>query len=205
MNLPYSVLIGILSLIFSYLFGSIPTGYIAGKLISGIDLRELGSGSTGATNVLRHVGKRAALVVFILDISKGILPVLYLRYLALGDHWQVIAGLAAVIGHIWPVWLKGKGGKAVATGLGVLLGLSWPVGIASLGVFLSIFSVSKIVSLASSITALLLPLLMFLSFESNTFILPYFLASLAMMAFVLWRHRTNIHRLIKGTEPKIGQ
>ena len=96
---------GFLMLVFGYLLGSMPTGYLAGKWIAGIDLRLKGSGSTGATNVLRHVGKWPALIVFLLDVIKGAIPVVVARSFGLNDYWQVVAGLAALIGHIWPVWL----------------------------------------------------------------------------------------------------
>ena len=196
---------GILLLGIGYLFGSLPTGYLAGKWLSNIDLREFGSGSTGATNVLRHVGKRAALVVFLIDVAKGMAPVFLAKMLLFTDEWQVLAGVFALGGHIWPVWLKGKGGKAVATGLGLFLGLSWKVGFSSLAIFLIILSITKIVSLASIIAAASLPLFMIISFESNNISLAYVAVSIISMALVLWRHRTNINRIIKGVEPKIGQ
>ena len=125
---------GLLTLLLGYLLGSIPSGYLAGRWCMGIDLRELGSGSTGATNVLRQVGKGPALVVFVIDVAKGAAAVLLAGALTqtaqLNDWIQVMAGLAALAGHIWPVWLGFKGGKAVATGLGMFLGLAWPVGLA---------------------------------------------------------------------------
>ena len=106
---------------------------------------------------------------------------------------------------IWPVWLNWKGGKAVATGLGVFLGLSWQVGLATLGIFILMITLFRIVSLASISAALALPLLMFLSFENSFISLPFLLISLLAMTLVIWRHRDNIVRLIKGTEPKIGR
>ncbi len=195
----------LLILAIGYLLGSIPSGYLAGQMLAGIDLRQMGSGSTGATNVLRHVGKGPALIVFIVDVSKGVIPVLIAKALLLEDNWQVAAGLTALIGHIWPIWLKFKGGKAVATGLGIFLGLSWPVGLACLGIFLTTISLSKIVSLSSIIAALSLPLIMALSFPKGEFQVAYFVVSLAAMSVVIWRHRSNLNRLISGTEPKVGQ
>ena len=190
---------------FGYLLGSIPSGYLAGKWILNIDIRNIGSGSTGATNVLRHVGKWPALMVFLIDVIKGMLPVLTARAFLLNDYWQVAAGLAALVGHIWPIWLKWKGGKAVATGLGMLLGLSWQVGTTCFGIFLAIFSASKIVSLSSIGAALSLPILMFYSFDNTNFKPAYFTLSIITMILVIWKHRTNIQRLIAGEEPKIGQ
>ena len=185
--------------------GSFPSGYLAGRIAKGIDIRSLGSGSTGATNVLRHIGKRAAITVFILDVLKGILSIFLAKYFLLNDSWQVAIGLSTLIGHIWPIWLNWKGGKAVATGLGIFLGLSWQVGLATLGMFLVVITLFRIVSLASISSALALPLIMFLSFKSSSTSLPYLLISLLAMILVIWRHRENIVRLIKGKEPKIGQ
>ena len=192
---------GFFSLLLGYLLGSIPSGWLAGRWLKGIDLREIGSGSTGATNVLRHVGKGPALVVFLIDVGKGAAAVLIARALGLGDWIQVLAGLTALAGHIWPVWLGFKGGKAVATGLGLFLGLAWPVGLASFGVFLAVFSLSRYVSLASVLAAISLPLLMAAGSGSTANLV----VALVAMLLVLWRHRSNIQRLINGTEPKLSQ
>ncbi len=200
-----ALLLAILIIALSYFLGSIPSGYLAGKWIAKIDLRQIGSGSTGATNVLRHVGKRPALAVFLIDVLKGAIPVFAAKAYLLDEHLQVLAGLTALAGHIWPIWLRWKGGKAVATGLGMLLGISWPVGLACFGIFLTVFSISKIVSLSSVIAATSLPILMFLSFNGGDFRFSYFFLSLATMGMVLWRHRSNVQRLIIGKEPKIGQ
>ncbi|QNI89579.1 glycerol-3-phosphate 1-O-acyltransferase PlsY [Synechococcus sp. ROS8604] len=189
------------SLLLGYFLGSIPSGWLAGRWLKGIDLRELGSGSTGATNVLRQVGKGPALVVFLIDVGKGATAVLIARALGLGDWIQVLAGLTALAGHIWPVWLGFKGGKAVATGLGMFLGLAWPVGLASFGVFMAVFSLSRLVSLASVLAAISLPLLMAADSGSTANLV----VALVAMLLVLWRHRSNIQRLINGTEPKLGQ
>jgi glycerol-3-phosphate acyltransferase PlsY len=118
----------------------------------------------------------------------------------------VLAGLAALAGHIWPVWLGWKGGKAVATGLGMLLGLTWPVGLACFGIFLAVLSVSRIVSLSSVVAALALPLLM-LGWFANTGLglrWPYLALALLTTVLVVWRHRSNIQRLLAGTEPRLG-
>ena len=195
----------LLILFFGYLFGSFPSGYLAGRIAKGIDIRSLGSGSTGATNVLRHIGKRAAIIVFLLDVFKGVLSILLAKYLLLNDSWQVAIGLSTLIGHIWPVWLNWKGGKAVATGLGIFLGLSWQVGLATLGVFIIMITLFRIVSLASVSASLALPLIMFLSFSSSNISLPFLIVSLFAMILVIWRHRENIVRLIRGKEPTIGQ
>ena len=217
-----------------YLLGSIPTGWLAGHWLAGLDIRSQGSGSTGATNVLRVLGKGPALAVFLVDVLKGTAAVLLARYLLetglggaagtldsglaipglaipwLADpglvDWAVVAaGLAALAGHIWPIWLGGKGGKAVATGLGMLLGLAWPVGLASFGVFLAVLSLSRVVSLASVVAALALPLLM-AAWSAPTGLRPAYMALAVLTTLlVVWRHRANLQRLWAGTEPRLGQ
>ena len=196
-----TALTSLLLLAIGYLLGAIPSGYLAGRLLKGIDLRDCGSGSTGATNVLRNVGKGPALVVFLIDVGKGALAVLLAKSVGLNDWLQVLAGLSALAGHIWPVWLDWKGGKAVATGLGMFLGLAWPVGLACFGLFMAVISVFRIVSLSSVVAAIGLPLLMLLSGGSSAYVVVSLMASL----MVLWRHRSNIERLLAGTEPKIGE
>ena len=194
------LLSSLLLLALGYLLGSMPNGYLAGRWLKGIDLRQCGSGSTGATNVLRNVGKGPALVVFLLDVGKGALAVLLAKSFGLNDWVQVLAGLAALAGHIWPMWLGWKGGKAVATGLGMFLGLAWPVGLTCFGLFMAVISLSRIVSLSSVIAAIGLPVLMVISGNSSA----YVVVSLVASVLVLWRHRSNIERLIAGTEPRIG-
>jgi glycerol-3-phosphate acyltransferase PlsY len=194
-------------LLAGYLLGSIPSGYLAGRWLAGLDIRREGSGSTGATNVLRVVGKGPALVVFLVDVLKGSAAVLLAK--AVLDPFGVgvvLAGLAALAGHIWPVWLGWKGGKAVATGLGMLLGLTWPVGLACFGIFLAVLSLSRIVSLSSVVAALSLPLLMLGWFANQGLGLrwPYLALALLTTVLVVWRHRSNIRRLLDGTEPQLG-
>ena len=200
-----AIVLNLLFIFLGYLFGSFPSGYLAGKIAKGIDIRSLGSGSTGATNVLRHIGKRAAITVFLLDVFKGVISILLAKYFLLNDSWQVAVGLSTLIGHIWPVWLNWRGGKAVATGLGIFLGLSWQVGLATLGIFILMITLFRIVSLASVSAALALPLIMFLSFNTSNISFPFLIISLLAMTLVIWRHRENILRLIKGKEPRIGQ
>ena len=209
-------LIAIPVLVAGYLLGSIPSGYLAGRWLKGIDIRQEGSGSTGATNVLRVVGKGPALAVFVVDVLKGALAVLLAKAVLepLGqplspagwqiDGWIVLAGLAGLAGHIWPIWLGWKGGKAVATGLGMLLGVSWPVGLACFGIFLAVLTFSRIVSLSSVVAALSLPLLMVGSFGSGGIRPAYLLLAVLTTVLVVWRHRSNIERLWAGTEPKLG-
>ena len=186
-----------------YLLGSFPSGYLAGRGCAGVDIRQLGSGSTGATNVLRQVGKWPALVVFVVDVFKGSAAVILARaLLGAGAHgWLVAAGLAALAGHIWPVWLGWKGGKAVATGFGMLLGLVPDVGLACLGIFLTSLAVSRIVSISSVLAAAALPLLMAGAGAPGA----YLGLGLVAAVMVIWRHRSNLGRLLKGEEPRLGQ
>ena len=184
-----------------YLLGSFPTGFLIGKYLKNIDLRKIGSGSTGATNVLRNVGKWPALFVFIIDVLKGFIAV-KISYVFISESiYEVIAGSLAVSGHIWPIWLKGKGGKAVATGLGIFIALSWQVGLASFGVFLLVLSFSKFVSLSSITASFLLPVFMFLYLGKMDH--PYFIFSVFVAILIIGKHKTNIARIIKGIEPKI--
>ena len=184
-----------------YLLGSFPTGFLIGKYLKNIDLREIGSGSTGATNVLRNVGKWPALFVFIIDVLKGFIAV-KISYIFISESiYEVLAGSLAVSGHIWPIWLKGKGGKAVASGLGIFMALSWQVGLASFGIFLLVLSFSKFVSLSSITASFLLPIFMFLYLGKMDH--PYFIFSVLVAVLIIWKHKTNIARLIQGIEPKI--
>ncbi|MGL6135612.1 MAG: glycerol-3-phosphate 1-O-acyltransferase PlsY [Prochlorococcaceae cyanobacterium] len=203
-----------LPLLFSgYLLGSIPAGYLAGRWLKGIDIRQHGSGSTGATNVLRVLGKGPALAVFLVDVLKGTAAVVLAKVVLAGaagwgtDSWVVAAGLAALAGHIWPVWLGWRGGKAVATALGMLLGLTWPVGLACFGVFLTVLSLSRIVSLSSVVAALALPALMLAWFQDQGLGLrwPYLVLALLTSVLVIWRHRSNLARLLEGREPRLGE
>ena len=186
-----------------YLLGSFPSGYLAGRWCAGVDIRQLGSGSTGATNVLRQVGKGPALVVFLVDVFKGSAAVILARaLLGAGAYgWLVAAGLAALAGHIWPIWLGGKGGKAVATGFGMLLGLVPAVGLACLGVFLTSLALSRIVSISSVLAAAALPLLMAGAGAPGA----YLGLGVVAAVIVIWRHRSNLSRLLKGEEPRLGQ
>ena len=188
-------------LIISYLLGSTPTGFLIAKKIKGIDLREAGSGSTGATNVLRNVGKWSALFVFTVDVLKGFVAVKIAHTFINIDLVEILAGVFAISGHIWPIWLKGKGGKAVATGLGMFLALAWQVGLSALGIFLLVLSIYKIVSLASISGAISLPILMYA--KTGTLDQPFTIISFIISILVIWKHRENIRRMIKGKEPRL--
>jgi acyl phosphate:glycerol-3-phosphate acyltransferase len=206
----YSILISFSLILVAYLLGSIPTGYILGRMVKGIDIREHGSGSTGATNVLRIVGKGAAIAVLLIDMLKGALAVFLVKLLyiytdLLPFQWQgwlvAICALLAVIGHSKSIWLNFSGGKSAAISLGILLTMNPFVGLGTLLVFLTILGVSKIVSLSSISAAIAVNILMWIFNPS----IPYIGFAIIAAAYVIIRHRTNIDRIIAGTEPRIGQ
>jgi len=203
-------------LVIAYLFGSTPTGYLAGKLLKGIDIRKHGSKSTGATNVLRTLGKWPALVVLIVDVLKGAGAIIVARWLytvlstpppttfdlQIWVPWGVsLAGLAVLLGHSRSIWLNFTGGKSAATGLGVLLAMSWPVGLGAATVFVVVLAIFPIVSL-SSILAASAAIMLACGLEQP---LPYRLLIIAGSIYVIVRHRANIQRLLAGTEPRLGQ
>ncbi|MEM9804776.1 MAG: glycerol-3-phosphate 1-O-acyltransferase PlsY [Cyanobacteria bacterium P01_D01_bin.56] len=195
-------------LILAYLLGSLPTGFAIAKIFQGIDIREHGSGNTGATNVFRVVGKPAGITVLVIDLLKGLTAVLlarwtmgYLESAAEFSTWvQTLVALLAILGHSRSIWLNFTGGKSAATGLGVLLALAWPAGLGAAAVFAIIFAVSRTVSLGSISAATAAPLLMFLTGQP----LPFKLLALLAGIYVIVRHRSNISRLLAGTEPKLG-
>lgn len=189
-----------LILIAAYLIGSLPFGYILTRAAAGTDIRSEGSGNTGATNVLRIIGWKAALPVFLLDMIKGTAAVLLARSLSDILTVPLIAGFFAMLGHSFPIYLGFRGGKAAATAIGVLAALSIPVLAALVALAGTILAVTRYVSLASILGSLSLPLL-FLLFNYD---LPYIMFGLAAACLVTARHHENIGRLIKGKEPKFG-
>lgn len=207
-------------LMIAYLLGSIPTGYLAGKLLRGIDIREHGSNSTGATNVLRTLGAWPALAVLCVDVSKGAAAIVLARWfftwlatlpsfappaavdtLALMPWAVCLSGLSALLGHGRSIWLNFAGGKSAATGLGILLAISLPVGLGALAAWGIVLAVFRIVSLASMAAAVTATALVF-CFEQP---LAYQLLIVVGSAYVIVRHRANIRRLFSGSEPRLGQ
>ncbi len=189
----------------AYGLGSIPSGWLTVKWLQGVDLRQQGSGSTGATNVLRVAGRWPALAVLLVDVGKGTVAILLAKGLEATAWQQLAVGLCALGGHIWPLWLKFRGGKAVATGLGIFLGLSPAVALACLGSFLVVLASVRMVSVASLTAGLLLPMLMAWGTMGSSTHLPYTLLALMTMVLVVWRHRDNMKRIWTGQEPRLGQ
>ncbi|MBR0672019.1 glycerol-3-phosphate 1-O-acyltransferase PlsY [Neoroseomonas soli] len=188
----------LLALVGGYLVGSIPFGLILTRAAGLGDIRAIGSGNIGATNVLRTGNRKLAAATLLLDGLKGVAAVLLARAF-LGEQ-DLVAGTAAVLGHTLPVWLGFKGGKGVATGLGVYLGAMWPVGLACCAVWLVAAKVTRISSAGALAALAAAPLLALLLADAE-----HALLALLVGLLVFWRHEANIRRLIAGTEPRIGQ
>ncbi len=195
------------ALIISYFLGSIPTAYLFGKILKGIDIRQVGSGNVGATNAFRVLGKGPGTCVLLIDIAKGAVALTLV-----GDHFHLegffsraALGIAAVVGHNWTCFLQFKGGKGIATTLGVLIGLAihFPhfqsVLLACVSVWLICFLASGYVSLASMVAAVILPIAMLITNQG----FPMVLLGVIFCIFVILRHRPNIRRLISGQESRV--
>ncbi len=186
--------------LFGYLLGSIPFGLVLCKIFGFGDIRDIGSGNIGATNVLRTGNKPLALATLLLDSGKGAIAVLIIHYI-LGTQAAMIAGFFALIGHCYPVWLKFKGGKGVATTLGTLIALYWPVGLSACGIWLLSAVIFRISSLSALIAVGLTPVIAhFMTGNAN---LSGLCAMIAALVYI--KHRDNIKRIFAGTEPKIGK
>lgn len=200
----------LLAVLGSYLLGSIPAAYIAGKA-KGVDLRKHGSGNLGATNVMRVLGTKIGLAVFLFDMAKGAFPVYFFpRWLAASGALSVdpiifgiVCGVAAIFGHVRPIYLKfGKGGKGVATAAGVFLALAPLQTLIALLVFAAVLFASGYVSLGSLTSATALPILLAATVGTHS---PLFAISIAVALFVFWTHRANIARLRAGEEHRFGK
>jgi acyl phosphate:glycerol-3-phosphate acyltransferase len=199
----------LLILIIAYLLGSIPFGYLIVRAKKGADVRESGSGGTGATNVSRRAGKLAGVVTLLLDAMKGALAVLLARWLLTDDFginwWVAAVAVLAVLGHCFPIWLGFRGGKGVATGVGVFLSLN-PLAVAcAAAVFMLVVVVTRYVSLGSILAAAAFPLFVWLLSQSVRPVqnlAPVMAASIAAGALIVLMHRANIGRLLRGTESR---
>ncbi|MEM7770534.1 MAG: glycerol-3-phosphate 1-O-acyltransferase PlsY [Cyanobacteria bacterium P01_E01_bin.6] len=209
---------GLLTLSVAYLFGSLPTGYLAGQWLKGIDIREHGSGSTGATNVLRTLGKGPGFAVLGIDMLKGALSVILVRWLYTQSMvvsstpeaidltqwipWLVVfAALVAILGHSRSVWLGFTGGKSVATSLGILFAMHWPTACIALGVFVFTVAISRMVSLGSILGAISVPVVMAIAQEPA----PLILFGIVAATYIVATHRRNIQRILAGTESRLGK
>jgi len=195
-----------LTVVVSYLIGSIPTAFIFGKAMKGIDIRQHGSGNVGATNAFRVLGKKAGTAVLVIDIIKGIIPVVLVGSLFhQNTNGRILAAIAAVVGHNWTCFLRFKGGKGIATTLGVLVGLTIAVPDIRLAVLLCVLSwllcfiITAYISVSSLVAAVLLPILMVVVAAPFSIIL----LSILFCLFVVFRHRPNIQRLLTGQEPRV--
>ncbi|NPV26330.1 MAG: glycerol-3-phosphate 1-O-acyltransferase PlsY [Firmicutes bacterium] len=187
-------------LLIAFLLGSIPFGLLVGRYLKGIDIRKYGSGNIGTTNAFRILGPKGGMMVLTGDILKGVVAVLLGRSYG-GEVLAILAGLAAIAGHNWSIFLGFKGGRGVATGAGVILGLIPSVTLSLVVVWVVTLLLTRYVSLASIVAAVCTPLFMWIFTHSWAYLLFGFAAG----AFVIYRHRPNIQRLRKGTEPRIGE
>ena len=192
-----------------YLCGSLPTAYIAGYALKGVDIRTVGSGNVGASNAMRLLGKGWGATILLIDALKGLIPLLIILHVWLkgNPHLQryaLIGALACMVGHIFPIWLKFKGGKGVATGLGVMTALL-PIAVAvALPVFIVVVYVSKYISLGSITAALVLPAAFFIDHELRTSRELFIFVAVACI-FVIYKHKSNIKRIIAGQENRFGE
>ena len=187
----------------SYLLGSIPFGYLIVRFTAGADVRETGSGGTGATNVSRRAGKLAGVLTLLLDAAKGAAAVLVARLILSGANsnngsWMVAAGVIAIVGHCFPVWLGFRGGKGVATGVGVFLVLAPLVVVSAAVIFLLLVVITRYVSLGSIAAAMTIPILLFVFGYGH----PVFMGGVVSAALIIFMHRANIGRLLSGSESK---
>lgn len=189
----------------AYLLGSIPFGLLIGKWVKNIDVRGQGSGNIGATNVARVIGKKWGIFVFCLDVFKGFFAVSLSKWFGFSDAlvFLLLLSLFAIAGHTFPVWLKFKGGKGVATALGVFLAVSWMPTLFSFGIWNICFWSTRIISIASILAAFSFPFSIYFFDRQKQGVGYFLLIAVLLCAFILYTHRENIRRLLQGTEKKL--
>ncbi|MFA7254842.1 MAG: glycerol-3-phosphate 1-O-acyltransferase PlsY [Candidatus Omnitrophota bacterium] len=197
--------LSILFILAAYLLGSIPFGLIAGFKVKGLDIREQGSKNIGATNVFRVVGKKWGILVLLLDVLKGYVACMLPLFLGLNLAlpFQLLLGVSAILGHSFSVWLRFKGGKGVATSLGVFLAIAWIPTLITFGIWILCFAITHIISISSLVAALVFPIMITWRYTGTPgikFLLPI---SLMLAAFIFYTHRANLQRLRQGTEKKL--
>lgn len=197
-------LAGVALVVASFLVGAVPWGYLLGQRSRGIDLRQVGSGGTGATNVLRTLGRGAAITVLVLDVLKGVLPIVIGRIAGFSAEWIAAAGVAAVAGHCWSPFIGFKGGKGMATGAGAALAL-FPPAVIAVPIFVGVVWRTRFVSLGSLIATTVASLLALLVAAMGQLPWSTAIAILAIAGIIIGRHRQNIDRLRQGTERRFGE
>lgn len=192
-------------IILAYFLGSIPFGLIIGRLVRGIDVRQHGSGNVGATNVFRVVGKKWGILVLFLDALKGYAAVAVPVWTnaQVAPPVLMLTGIVAILGHSFSIWLKLKGGKGVATSLGVFLGLAAYPTLLAFAVFILVFMVSRIISISSLSAAIVFPIILFCVYRFEALFIWLFPVSILLAVFIFYTHRANILRLMKGEEKKL--
>jgi len=203
------MLLALLAIVLSYLAGSIPAGYVVARLFKGIDIREHGSRNIGFTNVLRVMGVGPGAIVLLADVGKGVLAVLVISQLgavqsnALTPYIRALCGGFAMVGHVWTVFLKFRGGKGVAASLGIFIGLFWQAGLISLGIWLVIVGITRYVSLGSILLCLSFCVAVFITGGQDVWGIR--IMALVVTIIVIVRHKGNIQLLLKGEERRFGQ
>ncbi|MGO4927466.1 glycerol-3-phosphate 1-O-acyltransferase PlsY [Fundicoccus sp. Sow4_F4] len=191
----------ILFIFLAYLAGSIPSGVWYSKFVHKIDVRELGSGNSGGTNVGRNFGALAAILVIAVDVLKGWLPILLTKHFFPSLDWAImLTGLASILGHAYPLWASFRGGKVVATSIGVLLGFWFNIALVQVGLLVLLVFITSMVSLSAMLSYAIIAIYIFIKSSS----LIYGIGFLLIALFMMYRHRTNIHRIIKGEESRLS-
>lgn len=191
----------ILMIVLAYLAGSIPTGVWYSKLVHKIDVRELGSGNSGGTNVGRNFGGIAAILVIAVDVLKGWIPILIAKHLFPTIDWAImLTGIASVLGHAYPLWASFKGGKVVATSIGVMLGFWFPVALIQVALLAGLVFVTSMVSLSAMLSYTIIAIYLFFALPSKIYGVGFLLIAL----FMMYRHRSNIERILKGEERRLN-